>query len=120
MFGEWEERELGPGTVILTVGGKLRGSRARQLGEHLSDLPRRRAPVNRVVLDLRQVVTIDSLGTHAIEDAREAGLEVALLARSGLELDDGRPVREISRSGLSVHPTLDGAITALGVSLIAS
>jgi hypothetical protein len=120
MFGEWEERELGPETVVITVHGKLRGSRARQLGEHLSGLPHRRAPARRVILDLRQVVTIDSLGTQAIEDARDAGLEVALLACSGLELDDGRPVRELSREGLSVHPTLDGAITALGVSLVAS
>lgn len=120
MFGEWEEREIGLGAVLVAIDGKLRGSRARQLGDLLSEMPRRRDPVNRVVLDLRAVVTVDSLGTQAIEDAREAGLDVALVARAGLELDDGRPVRALSRRGLSVHASIDDAIATLKIPVAAS
>jgi hypothetical protein len=115
MFGDWEEKEIGPGAVMITVAGKLRGSRARQLGELLSEMPLRRDPVTRVVIDLREVVTIDSLGTSAIEDAHEGGLEIALVARAGLELDDGRPARALGRKGLTVHGAIDNAISALRI-----
>jgi hypothetical protein len=115
MFGDWEERELGDASVLIAVAGKLRGSRARQLGELLAGMPSRAEPVSRVVLDLREIVTIDSLGTSAIEDGHEAGLRLALVARKGLELDDGQPVRALVRKGLSVHTNLDDAIVTLRV-----
>ena len=120
MSSEWEEREIGLGAVIVAIGGKLRGSRARQLGELLSDMPVRRDPVTRLVLDMRDVVTVDSLGTSAIEDAHEGGLEIALVARAGLELDDGRPVKALSRRGLSVHTSVDAAISSLRIPVAAS
>ncbi len=115
MFSEWEERDIGLGAVCVAIGGKLRGSKARQLGELLSEMPMRRDPITRIVLDLRDVVTIDSLGTSAIEDAHEGGLEIALVARAGLELDDGRPARALSRRGLSVHTNVEAAISSLRI-----
>jgi hypothetical protein len=115
MFGDWEEKELGAGAVLIAVAGKLRGSRARQLGELLAEMPSRDEAVSRVVLDLREIVTIDSIGTSAIEEGHDAGLRLALVTRKGLELDDGRPVRALVRKGLSIHASLDDAIVALRV-----
>jgi anti-anti-sigma regulatory factor len=120
MSGDWEEREIGLGAVLIPVGGKLRGSKARQLGELLSEMPLRRDPITRVVLDMRDTVTVDSLGTQAIEDAHEGGVEIALVARAGLELDDGRPVKALSRRGLSVHTGVEAAISSLRIPAIAS
>ena len=95
---------------LIALDGKLRGSRARQLGDLLSEMPRRRDPVNRLVLDLRSVVTIDSLGTQAIEDAREANAKLAYrqhrrLTRPKLRRDNcvrssGSPGNRISASGV--------------------
>jgi anti-anti-sigma regulatory factor len=119
MLGDWDERELGDASVLIAVAGKLRGSRARQLGEHLVDMSSRSEPVQRVVLDLRQIVTIDSIGTAAIEEGHEAGLRLALVARHGLELDDGSPVRALARRGLSVHSNLEDAVVALRVPAVA-
>ncbi|HZU95612.1 MAG TPA: STAS domain-containing protein [Planctomycetota bacterium] len=116
MLGEWEERELAQGSVLIELEGKLRGSRARQLGEHLQELP---ASVKRVVLDMRDVVTVDSLGTQAIEEAHARGLELALVTRKGLELDDGRPVRALSRKGLTIYATIDDALATKRVAVAA-
>src|SRR5437870_11818600 len=99
MFGVWEEREIAPGTVLLEIDGKLRGSRARQLGEQLVDMTERRSPIARVILDLRSVVSIDSVGTIALEDALERGIKLDLAVRRGFELDDGRNVKELARRG---------------------
>jgi hypothetical protein len=110
MYREWEERDIGPGAVLLEVEGKLRGSRARQLGELLQEIVDRRKDVSRVILDLRSVTSIDSLGTIAIDEALERGLKLDLVLRRGLELDDGRQATELARRGLKVHLTIDAAL----------
>ena len=110
MFGEWEEREIAPGTILLEGEGKLRGSRARQLGERLQEIADRRKDVTRVILDLRAVTSIDSLGTIAIDEALERGLKLDLALRRGFELDDGRLATELARRGLTVHSTLEAAL----------
>jgi hypothetical protein len=111
MVSTWEEREVSPGTSLIAVDGKLRGSRARQLMEQLEAMAARRGLV-RVVLDLSSVVSIDSLGTAAFESALEAGLKLDLVLRRGFELDDGREATELAQRGLRVHDTLEKALGA--------
>jgi hypothetical protein len=112
MVSRWEERAVSPGTRVIAVEGKLRGSRARQLMDHLEEIAARPGPerVGRVVLDLRTVVSIDSLGTAAFESGLERGLKVDLIVRRGFELDDGREVTELRERGLRVHHALENAI----------
>lgn len=105
MFTEWEEQELEPGVVLVTLDGKLRGSRARQLGEQLEAASAR--SIARVVLDLRSVVSIDSLGTQALEEAHERGLQLDLVVRRGFELDDGRDATALARRGLRILTSLE-------------
>lgn len=112
MVTTWEEREVSPGTSLIAVDGKLRGSRARQLMDQLEDIAARRGSesVSRVVLDLRAVVSIDSLGTAAFDSALESGLKLDLVLRRGFELDDGREATELARRGLRVHSALEKAL----------
>lgn len=113
MFEDWEVEEVAPGTVLAALDGKLRGSRARQLADRLGSLADRRAPeIARVILDLRQVVSIDSIGIVAFEEALERGLKLDLVLRRGFELDDGREATELSRRGLRVHSSLDVALAS--------
>jgi hypothetical protein len=102
-----------PGTVLVTVEGKLRGSKARQFGEILDEIADRRGDesVSRAVLDLRGVTSVDSLGTAAFESALERGLKLDIVFRRGFELDDGRLATALVRRGLRVYTSLE---TALG------
>ena len=112
MVTTWEEHEVSPGTSLIEVDGKLRGSRARQLMDQLDEMACRRGSeqVSRVVLDLRKVVSIDSLGTAAFESALENGLKLDLVVRRGFELDDGREATELTQRGLKVYDALDKAL----------
>jgi hypothetical protein len=115
MFQPWEERDVSPGVSLIVGEGKLRGSRARQLGEQLEAIAGRRpgGAGDRVVLDLRSVVSIDSLGTAAFENALESGLKLDLVLRRGFELDDGREATELAQRGLRVHESLEKALARL-------
>jgi anti-anti-sigma regulatory factor len=120
MVSSWEEREVSPGTSLIAVDGKLRGSRARQLMEQLEEIASRRGleKVSRVILDLREVVSIDSLGTVAFESALEGGLKLDLVLRRGFELDDGREGTELAQRGLRVHEDLAKVLNALPVAAL--
>lgn len=94
--------------VLLSVAGKLRGSRARQLGERLGSLADEGCA--RVVLDLRTLTSIDSLGTFALEEGLDRGLRIHLVVRPSFEFDDFFASRSLGRRGLRVHRSLDEAI----------
>ncbi len=94
--------------VLLTVQGKLRGSRARQLGERLADLADE--GYARVVLDLRTLTSIDSLGTFALEEGLDRGVRIHLVVRPSFVFDEFFASRSLGRRGLRVHRSLDEAI----------
>jgi hypothetical protein len=122
MFEDWEAEEVSEGTILVALDGKLQGSRARQLGDRLETLlGRRSAQVARIILDLRQVSTIDSLGIMALETPLEQGVKLDLVVKRGFELDDGRQATELARRGLRVHSSLEIALgTARSGRLVAS
>jgi hypothetical protein len=94
--------------VLMSVAGKLRGSRARLLGERLGELAD--AGVTRVILDLRTLTSIDSLGTFALEEGLDRGLRVHLVVRPSFQFDRFFASRSLSRRGLRVHRDLDDAL----------
>ena len=94
--------------VLVSVSGKLRGSRARQLGERLSQLAE--AGAVRVVLDLRTLTSIDSLGTFALEEGLDRGLRVHVVVRPSFQFDRFFSSRSLVRRGLRVHRDLDEAL----------
>jgi hypothetical protein len=94
--------------VLLSVSGKLRGSRARLLGERLGELAD--AHATRVILDLRTLTSIDSLGAFALEEGLDRGLRVHLVVRPSFQFDRFFSSRSLSRRGLRVHRSLDEAI----------
>ena len=94
--------------VLLTVTGKLRGSRARQLGERLHALAD--VGLRRVVLDLRTLTSIDSLGTFALEEGLSCGLRIHLVVRPAFQFDRFFNSRSLMRRGLRVHRDLDEAL----------
>jgi hypothetical protein len=94
--------------ALLSVEGKLRGSRARLLGERLSDLADE--GIARVVLDLRTLTSIDSLGTFALEEGLDRGLRIHLVVRPSFEFDEFFASRSLGRRGLRIHRSLDEAI----------
>ena len=116
----FEEGPETSGPIVITVDGKIRGSRARQLGDQLEEIAsrketagvRRRSarrskrPIARVVLDKRSVISVDSVGIAAFEAALDRGVELALVVRRGFELDDGREARALAGGRLSVHLSL--------------
>lgn len=95
--------------ALLTVSGKLRGSRARQLGERLAELVREEG-IARVVLDMRSLSSLDSLGTYALEEGLEAGLRIHLVVRPAFVFDGFFESRSLVRRGLRVHRSLEEAI----------
>lgn len=94
--------------VLLTVEGKLRGSRARQLGERLAALADE--GYARIVLDLRTLTSIDSLGTFALEEGLDRGVRIHLVVRPSFEFDEFFASRSLGRRGLRVHRSLDDAL----------
>ena len=111
-MSSWKvDRDVVSGTCVITVEGKLRGSRARQLAEQLEELAaQRRHSTKRVVLDLRTAVSVDSVGLAAFEAGLASGLRLDLVVRPGFELDDGREAGELARKGLKVHRTIESAL----------
>ncbi len=111
--------------VLVAVSGKVRGSRARLLGERLHALADE--GVRRVILDFSTLVSIDSLGTLALEDGLDRGLRLHLVVRPGFVSDPSfdvlvrakarplssrlpDPVRERRRRAVRVHRSLDEAL----------
>ncbi len=94
--------------VLLSLDGKLQGRRARLLGERLGGLADE--GIARVVLDLRSMTSIDSLGVFALEEGLNRGLRVHIVVRPSFVFDDFFASRSLGRRGLRVHRTLDEAI----------
>jgi len=94
--------------ALLSVEGKLRGSRARQLGDRLAALAN--DGTARVVLDFRTLTSIDSLGTFALEEGLDRGLRIHLVVRPSFEFDEFFASRSLGRRGLRVHRSLEDAL----------
>lgn len=94
--------------ALMSVAGKLRGSRARLLGERLGELADE--GIARVVLDLRTLTSIDSLGTFALEEGLDRGLRIHLVVRPSFEFDEFFASRSLGRRGLRVHRSIDEAV----------
>jgi hypothetical protein len=94
--------------ALLSVDGKLRGSRARQLGDRLTALANEGTA--RVVLDFRALTSIDSLGTFALEEGLDLGLRIHLVVRPSFEFDEFFASRSLGRRGLRVHRSLEDAL----------
>jgi hypothetical protein len=94
--------------ALLTVDGKLRGSRARSLGERLGALADE--GLARVVLDFRTLTSIDSLGTFALEEGLDRGLRIHVVIRASFEFDEFFASRSLGRRGLRIHRSLDEAL----------
>lgn len=101
-------KQLGGSAVLLTATGKLRGSRARALGDQLDELAD--SGVARVVLDLTALTSLDSLASFAIERALERGLRVHLVVRPSFQLDQFFAARSLGRRGLRAHHALEDAL----------
>ena len=95
-------------SVLIPVGGKLRGRRARQLGDKLTDLAA--DGITRAVLDMRELTSLDSLGTFALEEGLDAGLRLHLVVRPAFEFDGFFSARPLVGRGLRVHHSLDAAL----------
>ncbi|HBP16394.1 MAG TPA: hypothetical protein DEA08_01195 [Planctomycetes bacterium] len=100
----------GQEAVLLTVNGKLRGRRARQLGNALEDLADE--GVRRVVLDLRQVGSLDSLAAFSLETGLDRGLRIYLVVQQGFGFDGFFRGRNLLRR-CSVHNDLEQAIATV-------
>lgn len=98
-------------TVLVTVNGKVRGRRARQLGDRLTDLAEE--GVTRVVLDLSAITSLDSLGTFALEEGLDRGLRLHLVVRRSFSFDGFFNSRSLRRRGLKIHASLDEALAAV-------
>ena len=95
---------------LLTVNGKLRGRRARQLGNALEDLADE--GVQRVVLDLRAVGSLDSLAAFSLETGLDRGLRIYLVVQPGFGFDGFFRGRNLLRR-CSVHHDLEQAIATV-------
>jgi len=80
------EQHLDGRSVLIPIAGKLIGSAARRLWEELETL--RENGIVRVVLDLRNCRSIDSLGGYAIERAVSSGLSISLVTSPRWSLED--------------------------------
>jgi len=74
-------KEIDYRTVILAAEGKVRGSRARRLGEELEAIFN--DGYDQVVLDLRSCVSIDSVGALSIVAALERGQRLFVVRAPG-------------------------------------
>lgn len=101
----FEERTLEGRGRLLVIDGKLRGSRARSLAERLAELAEE--GVSRVVLDLRHLVSADSLGTAAVGEALDQGLAVAIVVRNRSELEEWLGLED---RGLRIHGSVEAAL----------
>lgn len=99
---------LGPRVGIIQFSGKLRGRRARQLGNQLEDLARN--GVHRVILDLRDLASIDTLGSYSLEQGVDAGLRLHLVVSPAFDADRCLNLRGLARRAVKINRDLDDAI----------
>lgn len=92
------------------AGAKIRGRTARQLGALLEDLAE--DGVRRVILDMRETGSLDSLAVFGLEAAIERGVRVHLVVRKGFRFDGCFRGRTLMRS-VAQHEDLDSAIRAV-------
>ncbi|MEZ6184778.1 MAG: STAS domain-containing protein [Planctomycetota bacterium] len=102
---------LAANAARVTVSGKLRGRHARQLGSELLRLADE--GITRVVLDLRELTSIDSLGTYALEEGLDHGVRIHLVVPPTFRFDRFFSSRALNRRGLRVHRTLEQAVAAV-------
>lgn len=102
---------LAANAARITVSGKLRGRHARQLGSELLRLADE--GIIRVVLDLRELTSIDSLGTYALEEGLDHGVRIHLVVPPTFRFDRFFSSRALNRRGLRVHRTLEQAVAAV-------
>jgi hypothetical protein len=106
MFSEkpFEEKALPGGVVLLEIDGKLRGWRARSLAERLGGLARDGAP--RVVLNMTELRSMDSLGRTALVEALDLGLRINVIVRRRDEFED---LDGLAHSGLRFFGSIEAA-----------
>lgn len=102
---------IGSGAAIVQIAGKVRGRRARRLGDQLEDLAA--AGVRRVVLDLRELSSIDSLGSISLERGVDAGLRMHLVVGPAFEADRCLNLRGLARRSVKVHSELEQALACV-------
>ena len=73
----FEISEIDARTRLIATSGKLRGSAAKLLGQQIEELADQ--GIGRILIDLRDVPSIDSLGAWAIRRGNELGLEVVTI-----------------------------------------
>lgn len=107
MFSEkpFEESALPAGGVLLVIDGKLRGWRARSLGERLYELARGGA--SRAVLDMSELRSMDSLGRTALVEALDLGLRIDVIVRRRDEFED---LDGLAHQGLRFYTSIDSAL----------
>jgi anti-anti-sigma regulatory factor len=114
MFEErpFEERALEEGGVLLLVGGKLRGWRARSLGERLCELAEARADggTERAVLDLTELRSMDSLGRTALTEALDRGLRLDVVIKNRHRFEE----LDLEHHMLKFYSSLESAIRGRG------
>ena len=99
---------LGPRVGIIQFSGKLRGRRARQLGNQLEDLAQE--GVQRLILDLRDLASIDSLGSYSLEQGIDAGLRLHLVVGPAFDADRCLNLRGLARRTVKIHRDIEVAI----------
>lgn len=96
---------------MLRIAGKVRGRRARQLGDQLEDLAE--SGIRRVVLDLRELSSIDSLGSLSLERGIDAGLRLHLVVGPAFEADRCLNLRGLARRSVKIHSGLEQALASV-------
>ncbi|MGE0712651.1 MAG: STAS domain-containing protein [Planctomycetota bacterium] len=102
--------EVARGCHLLKVDGKLRGRRARQLGEDLEDFAN--AGSRRVVIDLSDAESLDSLAAFSLERGLELGLRLHLVVRPGFSFDGFFRSRSLLRR-VAMHEALEAALATV-------
>jgi hypothetical protein len=98
-------------SVLVTIDGKLRGSRARFLAAAVEDLHGR--GYDQLVIDLRRCGSLDSLGVAALERALELGHRLFVIAGAALPLDDFLPVGLAAHARLRIYRSAEDAFRAV-------
>lgn len=99
---------LGPRVGLIQFSGKLRGRRARQLGNQLEDLAQE--GVQRLILDLRDLASIDSLGSYSLEQGIDAGLRLHVVVGPAFDADRCLNLRGLARRRVKIHRDIEVAI----------
>lgn len=105
--------EIDDRTRLLSPSGKLRGSSAKLLGHTVESLADE--GVQRVMIDLREVPSLDSLGTWAIVHGLDLGVEVIVIGASA-EVTEELDLAGVAGARITRVTTLEQALTLLVMS----